>query len=96
MIKLTNIAEGWFNLATDRNRELALQRLEICDGCEFKRQFSPAGTLLLTNKNSKYSIYYCGDCGCPLKAKVRASDESCTKGKWGPVYPPETEPDSYY
>jgi hypothetical protein len=91
MISLVNIAKGWYNLATSQHQELALKRLKTCDTCEFKRQMNPAGALLVTMINHSSSVYYCGDCGCPLAAKVSAPNEACGKRKW-PAEPDE----SYY
>jgi hypothetical protein len=82
MTQLVEIAKGWTNLVTDHNRELALSRLEICDGCEHKRQLNSAGTLILNAINSKNSTYYCAQCGCPLAALTRVAESECKAGKW--------------
>jgi hypothetical protein len=79
---LRQIAEGWANLAADRNKELALSRLEICDSCPSKVQMSPVGTILITALNSEASVYHCGECGCPLEALSRVQDGECKLGKW--------------
>lgn len=84
-MKLTEIAKGWANLAMDRNKELALQRLEKCDGCSHKVQLSPVGAVLVTSVNSESSTYYCDMCGCPLAALTRSADSACKAGKWGPA-----------
>jgi hypothetical protein len=82
MSSLVNIAKGWYNLARHQNQELALERLAVCDTCEFKRQMNAAGALLVTMINHASSTYYCGDCGCPLAAKVSEPSEACGKNKW--------------
>ena len=87
-MKLTQIAQGWANLAMDRNRELALQRLEICDTCPSKRQMSSVGTVIVSSVNGESSTFYCAECGWPLAALSRVPEDGCKLGKWGP--------DSYY
>lgn len=82
MNTLVEIAKGWANLLTDHNRDLSLSRLEICDGCEHKRQLNAAGTLILSAINGKHSVYYCAECGCPLAALTRVAESECKAGKW--------------
>jgi hypothetical protein len=93
MSSLRNIAEGWFNMAMDRHRELALSRLEKCDSCPYKTQMNMAGQVIVSTINHKNSIYYCASCGCPLEPKTRVPSERCPEGNWNSV---EIEDESYY
>jgi ribosomal protein L37E len=72
---ITEIAVAWARAMnpTDEQRELAEQRIKICDSCEHK-EFK---TLIRT--------YICGACGCPLNKKVYSplsGDKACPKAKW--------------
>ena len=70
MNKLKEIFESWaisFN-PTDKQLELAGNRMIICDSCEFKK----------TNP-----IIHCSVCGCALKAKIYSPViGACPKDKW--------------
>ena len=70
MNKIEEIFNAWkitFN-PNDAQSELAGARMEICDGCEFKKTIP---------------FIHCGECGCALKAKVYSPKMgACPKGKW--------------
>jgi hypothetical protein len=82
MSSLINIAKGWTNVLTHRNSKLAFKRLEACDGCPYKTQLSPVGTVLISKFNASSSTFYCSQCGCPLAAKVTVASEQCPKDLW--------------
>jgi len=70
---IENIVEGWWNYARHKigiDNEgvemLAKVRGEICLAC-------PS-----VGKNE----IMCGECGCAVKAKIRAINEKCPLGKW--------------
>lgn len=71
MNKVEEIFKSWnisFN-PNDEQSELASKRIEICNGCEFKK------TTLGVNQ--------CSVCGCALKGKVFSPVKgACPKGKW--------------
>lgn len=71
---LGEIALAWYRATnpTPEQQDLAIERLAICDTCEFK---VPA-----TGKGS----YKCSACGCPLHKKIFSSrgPNMCPKGKW--------------
>jgi hypothetical protein len=56
--------------ATDEQKELAVKRLEVCNGCEFWVQ-SPIRD-------------YCKKCGCTTSAKVFSPKgaDACPEKKW--------------
>lgn len=85
-MKLVEIAQGWLNLAKDDPilKEMAERRLDICDGCPFKKQLSGTGQAIIQVVNQEGSIYYCDRCGCPLATKTLAPDAVCPAGNWGP------------
>lgn len=71
MNKLQEIFKAW-NIAFDPDNEqaeLAAERIEICNSCEFK--------------TTTLGINRCSVCGCALKAKVFSPVKgACPKGKW--------------
>ncbi len=65
------IAKSWIislNPTPDQE-EKANQRIEICNGCEFRQHMM---------------FFYCGKCGCPLQKKIYSPNgpETCPAGKW--------------
>lgn len=75
MINYKEIFNAWktsFN-PTPLQRELAEKRLNVCIGCEFKKDVI---------KNKEWSSI-CGSCGCPLSKKIFTSQtKSCPLSKW--------------
>jgi hypothetical protein len=58
---------------TEKEKELANKRLDMCKGCEFRKE---------NIKGYKWSAI-CGACGCPLSKKVFSPVfNSCPKEKW--------------
>jgi len=73
--ELRDIATAWYRAfrPTPAQQELALERLAVCDTCEFKHW------------RSSFEEYSCAACGCPLHKKVyspKAGPEACPHGKW--------------
>lgn len=77
------IAKAWYNyglsklhIETDISEELAKARAKVCEGCPHKEE----GFILTRFKDEikEAEGYYCGDCGCPLVAKIR-SEIKCNK-----------------
>ena len=74
------IVSAWYNVIkhTPAQKELADKRFEICLECPSKKE-------ILEGK--EWSLV-CGECGCPLKAKVYTTkmwlteDGSCPSNKW--------------
>ena len=84
-MKLVEIATGWTNFigANPQHQQMIEYRLSICDTCPSKRQLSPIGKRVVEAINDKASIYYCGQCKCPLASKSAAPTASCPLNKWG-------------
>lgn len=65
------IAKSWIISLnpTPEQEEKANQRIEICNGCEFKKHMM---------------FFYCDKCGCPLQKKIYSPNgpETCPAGKW--------------
>jgi len=78
MISYKEIFEAWkrsFN-PTPIQEELAQKRLDVCLGCDYRREVL---------NGIKWSAY-CGDCGCPISKKVFSKlYNPCTQKKWGDV-----------
>jgi hypothetical protein len=74
------IVSAWYNTIkhTPELKELANKRFEICTQCPSKKE---------TLEGKEWS-FVCGECGCPLKAKVYSpktylvEDGSCPLNKW--------------
>ena len=68
--KTKEIFEAWaisFN-PNDAQAELASERIQICDDCDFK---------------IPEPYIHCGKCGCALKAKIYTPKiGACPRGKW--------------
>jgi hypothetical protein len=73
MAKVKEIFSAWgimFN-PNDEQAELATERIQICNGCEHKRE---------------EPFIHCGLCGCALKAKVFSPVKgACPANKWDEV-----------
>lgn len=67
--KLLNIIKGWYYKIFDENRELAKERIAICNMCEHREHVEMVGDI-------------CAKCGCILEAKARVLDEKCKLNKW--------------
>lgn len=63
---LSDIANGWLNVLTGKNRELALRRMDICNSCKFYHK--------------ETSI--CRYCGCPMVSKATLDMKVCPLRKW--------------
>ena len=70
-MNFNEIINAWiisFN-PNESQKELALNRAKICDGCEYKK--------LIVKKP------ICSACGCPISKKIFSEKQNpCPKGKW--------------
>lgn len=70
MNKIQEIFTAW-RIALDPNEtqsELASERIQICDSCEFKMTIP---------------LIHCGKCGCVLKGKIFSPVKgACPENKW--------------
>jgi hypothetical protein len=74
-INYQEIFEAWkISLKpTDKQEELAKLRLEVCLGCEYRKEVV---------KGLKWSAF-CSECGCPLNKKVFSTMyNACGLKKW--------------
>ncbi len=84
-----DIAEGHLNELFDKNRDISVQRMQICLKCPlyksaFGGQCNPRLWLNPINgdvSNIRLDGYYKG-CGCRLQAKTRVSSAHCPVKKW--------------
>lgn len=78
MFDYKEIFEAWiisFN-PNDTQKELAKERLNICLGCEYRKEVL---------KGVKWSAI-CNDCGCPLNKKIFSKNfNPCPKKKWNEI-----------
>ncbi len=78
MIDYKEIFEAWKTSykPTEKQEELAKERLDVCLGCDYRREVL---------KGVKWSAY-CNDCGCPINKKVFSKTfNACTQKKWEDV-----------
>jgi hypothetical protein len=71
-MNIKEIVRSWFNsfAGSDEQKELALNRLEICNACE-------------EIKTNAANIIVCGNCGCPISKKIFSPIyNSCPLKKW--------------
>lgn len=95
-LNFKEIAGAWYNKFkhTEKQKELADKRFEICLECPSKKEVI---------KKKEWALI-CGECGCPLSAKIYTNnnylheDGSCPLNKWEDVekqwlkkYPPKEE-----
>jgi len=81
-LNFKEIAGAWYNKFkhTDAQKELADARFDICLQCDSKKEII---------KKAEWSLV-CGECGCPLKAKIYTDQTyadvvnggSCPLNKW--------------
>ena len=76
--KISQIVEAWaisYN-PTDKQKELANKRLEICAGCPFMKQ-------VLGNDKMPFA---CDQCGCPISKKIFTnSADACPMHNWSEI-----------
>jgi ribosomal protein L37AE/L43A len=75
MNKFLEIAQSWITALNppEEKQKIADQRIAVCNTCEFKKH------------NEITDIFYCGECGCPLKGKVYSPVEKSCPEKFWPV-----------
>jgi hypothetical protein len=69
------IVNAWITAAnpTELQTQLAKERLDVCMGCDFRKEFI---------QNKKWSTI-CGSCGCPIQKKIFTNQfGSCPEKKW--------------
>lgn len=77
------ILNGYANyfISDSTAERTAKERAAVCAACPFvKRGFHAA--LLPDMRLGEIQGLYCGDCKCPLSAKVRSKNTKCPQGKW--------------
>lgn len=78
MLDIKEISEAWWNsyFATQEKKEIAKNRLEICQDC-------PSMTTVLQKMGKKLSVSLCGECGCPISKKIFSPKyNACPLKKW--------------
>lgn len=66
---ILNIIKGWYYKIFNKHKELAKNRIAICNKCDYKVHIDKVGDI-------------CNECGCVLDAKARVLDEQCELNKW--------------
>lgn len=83
-LKLSNIINGWANLAktSPKIEALALKRANMCAHCPAAIFSGAIYATVIDHKTVQVRGMSCQDCNCPLSAKVRSVNDSCPRGKW--------------
>lgn len=69
MTKIGLIIRGWTNWMLDKISDI-----------KYKKEFDERYKICEHCENNMFGI--CKDCGCVIKAKTKAEDSECPKGKW--------------
>lgn len=79
-IDIREITSAWWDsyFASDNQKELAKERLSICEGCpSLEQKFKQI---------RKVTFSVCGECGCPVSKKIFSNKfNPCPLGKWKEV-----------
>lgn len=90
-MSVSQIAEGFYNNATNKKEELFNERIEICKRCKLIKSDKIFGDICnsrlylnpKTDETSKENKEgFLRGCGCVLKAKTRVESAHCPVGKW--------------
>lgn len=79
MAQLSKIIKGWRRVASGLTTEQDKERATICSECPsaFKSKFMS----FIDDELKEIEGFVCGECGCPLSAKIR-SEDSCPLKKF--------------
>ena len=82
-MSVKDIINGWKNYLVDDPviDQVAKERAEICAACPSAKS-GKFTAILKDYKLHEIEGKYCGECLCPLSAKVRSENEKCPLGKW--------------
>ena len=82
--KLNAIVDGWTNWAfpSPQVEALARKRAAICAVCPAAKYSGGVHMVVRRGKADTVRGMVCGDCRCPLSAKVRSGNDSGPRGKW--------------
>lgn len=83
-MNLKVIVKAWYHYlnATPEIQETMKRRLEICNTCPDKVQYSPAGQVIMNLTNDINNTFKCGLCDCPLGAMSAHPIPQCKANKW--------------
>lgn len=76
MIKPITIAKAWLQVLKGITTEEHRRRAAICNGCESKKYST--FTDFINDELEEVKGFVCGECLCPLIAKIRSTDK-CKK-----------------
>ena len=84
------VVEGMSNYLFKKEtvEEIALERLQICHGCE---SFDPEGKGCFIAGTQPCCSNLNGGCGCSLRFATRSMSKSCPKEKWDAIMTHEEE-----
>lgn len=80
-LNLSAYEEGEYNYRNGLMEEEALQRAQICKGCD-KAELEPIEELRVQDTIQEISGKMCGACGCTLSYLLRQNQKHCKLKKW--------------
>ena len=85
-IKYKDIVDGFSYLVVQNSavEAMAKKRADHCGGCKYAKYNGKLNTIIVGSEARNVKGMYCDLCGCALAGKLRAEDQSCPVGKWGP------------
>lgn len=90
-MSISQIAEGFYNNLTDKEKNLYKDRMTVCRNCKLRKVDSIFGEMcnsrlyLNPNTDEISKTRKAGSkrgCGCVLRAKTRVKTSKCPLGKW--------------
>jgi hypothetical protein len=85
MNKFITIMKAWgiASFHNEEQKQLAEERMEVCNGCEFLGEINMSDV----SGNLIDNYFMCRGCGCPIKTKIYTPKSSpkehkCPQGKW--------------
>lgn len=80
-MSLKNILGSWASVLFEEPNEVHLERAQTCNACPRKEK-GLIKKLLPTFETESIEGYKCGECGCPLIAKIRNVEDQERCKKW--------------
>jgi len=85
MNNIFGIIEAWKKSfsPSEEQIQIAKNRAEICNGCEYKVELNNALLSKFTENDKILNKFKCNRCGCPLSKKIFARlKTACPLNKW--------------
>lgn len=80
---ISNFLNGWSNFMKKSEviEQVAVGRALFCIDCP-SAKYSKTIKAFVNDDLKEIEGFVCGECKCPLSAKLRSENEKCPLGKW--------------